>query len=85
MLVSWFSNLLVSVIMNVLIAGFFFYKGHVALGVLALLWHYAATILAFAYPPSGLLVSENEGDEAMFVPASIIRDKFRTQILESNL
>jgi hypothetical protein len=50
---------------------------------LALLWHFVATVLAFAYPPSGVPVSVNEGDEAMLVPASIIQDKFRTQILES--
>ena len=83
MLVSKFSNLLVSVIMNVLIAGFFFYKGHIAMGLLALLWHFVATILAFAYPPSGVPVSVKEGDEAMLVPASIIQDKFRTQIFKS--
>lgn len=83
MLVCMVSNLLVSVIMNVLIAAIFFYQGHVAIGVLALLWHFVATVLAFAYPPSGVPVSVNEGDEAMLVPASIIQDKFRTQILES--
>lgn len=83
MLVSRFSNLLVSVIMNVLIAGFFFYQGHIAIGVLALLWHFVATILAFAYPPSGVHISVDKGDEAIFIPTSIIQDKFRTQILES--
>ena len=85
MLICKFSNIYVSVIMNVLIAAYFFYEGKVAIGVLALLWHFVSTILAFAYPPSGVPDSLNKSDEAALVPASIIQEKFRNEILESYL
>src|SRR5260221_8709207 len=52
MTVSFINNLYVSLLTNIVVAVIFFCTGRVALGFVALLWHFISTVLAFAYPPT---------------------------------
>ncbi len=50
MFVSSLNNIYVSLLTNIVVAVIFFCIGRIALGFLALLWHFVSTLLAFAYP-----------------------------------
>jgi hypothetical protein len=52
MFVSFLNSLYASLLMNAVVAVIFFSTGRVALGFVALLWHFISTLLAFAYPPT---------------------------------
>ena len=52
MFVSFLNNIYVSLLANVVVAVLLFTTGRVALGFLALLWHFVSTLLAFAYLPT---------------------------------